>query len=53
MKFGVHVAIVQMAPDAPVAIEHPERLAFGGDDDYGVVVVVAAVCSGAGPARSG
>ncbi|MFN3979949.1 MAG: hypothetical protein ACK4SA_06150 [Caldilinea sp.] len=42
MKFGVHVAIVQMAPDAPAAIEHPERLAFGGDY-YGV----GAICYGA------
>ncbi|MCB0150105.1 MAG: alpha-galactosidase, partial [Caldilineaceae bacterium] len=32
MKFGVHVAIAQMAPDAPAALEHPEWLAFGGND---------------------
>jgi alpha-galactosidase len=28
MKFGVHVAIAQMAPDAPAALAHPEWLAF-------------------------
>lgn len=43
MKFGIHVTIAQMAPDAPAAIEHPEWLAFGGDDYYGA----GAICYGA------
>jgi len=47
MKFGVHVAIAQMAPDAPAAQEHPEWLAFGGDDYYGA----GAICLGHAPAR--
>ncbi|MFO7631435.1 MAG: alpha-galactosidase, partial [Caldilinea sp.] len=47
MKFGVHVAIAQMAPDAPAAQEHPDWLAFGGDDYYGA----GAICLGHKPCR--
>ncbi len=47
MKFGVHVAIAQMAPDAPAAIEHPEWLAFGGNDYYGA----GAICLGHRPCQ--
>lgn len=47
MKFGVHVAIAQMAPDAPAAIEHPEWLAFGGNDYYGA----GAICLGHKPCQ--
>ena len=47
MKFGVHVAIAQMAPDAPAALEHPEWLAFGGNDYYGA----GAICLGHKPCQ--
>ncbi|HAJ37886.1 MAG TPA: alpha-galactosidase [Chloroflexi bacterium] len=47
MKFGVHVAIAQMAPDAPAAIAHPDWLAFGGDDYYGA----GAICLGHKPCQ--
>jgi alpha-galactosidase len=47
MKFGVHVAIAQMAPDAPAAQAHPEWLAFGGDDYYGA----GAICLGHRPCQ--
>jgi len=47
MKFGVHVAIAQMAPDAPAAIAHPDWLAFGGDDYYGA----GAICLGHQPCQ--
>ncbi|GIV70839.1 alpha-galactosidase [Caldilinea sp.] len=47
MKFGVHVAIAQMAPDAPAALAHPEWLAFGGDDYYGA----GAICLGHRPCQ--
>ena len=47
MKFGVHVAIAQIAPDAPAAIEHPDWLAFGGNDYYGA----GALCLGHAPCR--
>lgn len=47
MKFGVHVAIAQMAPDAPAAIEHPDWLAFGGNDYYGA----GAICLGHEPCQ--
>lgn len=47
MKFGVHVAIAQMAPDAPAAIEHPDWLAFGGNDYYGA----GAICLGHRPCQ--
>ncbi len=47
MKFGVHVAIAQMAPDAPAALEHPEWLAFGGNDYYGA----GALCLGHQPCQ--
>jgi len=48
MKFGVHVAIAQMAPDAPAALEHPDWLAFGGNDYYGA----GAICLGHAPCRA-
>jgi len=47
MKFGVHVAIAQMAPDAPAALAHPEWLAFGGNDYYGA----GAICLGHKPCQ--
>lgn len=47
MKFGVHVAIAQMAPDAPAAQAHPEWLVFGGDDYYGA----GAICLGHRPCQ--
>lgn len=47
MKFGVHVAIAQMAPDAPAALEHPAWLAFTGNDYYGA----GAICLGHAPCR--
>lgn len=47
MKFGVHVAIAQMAPDAPAALAHPEWLAFGGNDYYGA----GAICLGHQPCQ--
>lgn len=47
MKFGVHIAIAQMAPDAPAALAHPEWLAFGGDDYYGA----GAICLGHKPCQ--
>jgi alpha-galactosidase len=47
MKFGVHVAIAQMTPDAPAALEHPEWLAFGGNDYYGA----GAICLGHQPCQ--
>lgn len=48
MKFGVHVAIAQMAPDAPAALAHPEWLAFGGNDYYGA----GAICLGHAPCQA-
>jgi hypothetical protein len=48
MKFGVHVAIAQMAPDAPAALEHPDWLAFTGNDYYGA----GAICLGHAPCRA-
>ncbi|MBI1298359.1 alpha-galactosidase [bacterium] len=47
MKFGVHVAIAQMAADAPAAHEHPEWLVFTGDDYFGA----GAICLGHDPCR--
>jgi hypothetical protein len=47
LKFGVHVAIAQMAPDAPAALAHPEWLAFGGNDYYGA----GAICLGHQPCQ--
>lgn len=47
MKFGVHVAIAQLAPDAPAALEHPDWYAFGGDDYYGA----GAICLGHKPCQ--
>jgi len=47
IKFGVHVAIAQMAPNAPAALEHPEWLAFTGNDYYGA----GALCLGHRPCR--
>lgn len=47
IKFGVHVAIAQLAPDAPAALAHPEWLAFTGNDYYGA----GAICLGHKPCR--
>lgn len=47
LKFGVHVAIAQMAPDAPAALAHPDWLAFGGNDYYGA----GAICLGHQPCQ--
>ena len=47
MKFGVHVAIAQMALDVPAAQEHPEWLVYTGDDYFGA----GAICLGHQPCR--
>lgn len=47
MKFGVHVAIAQMALDAPAAQAHPEWLVYTGDDYFGA----GAICLGHTPCR--
>jgi hypothetical protein len=47
MKFGVHIAICQLAPDAPAAVAHPDWYAFTGDDYYGA----GAICLGHEPCR--
>ncbi|MBP8292936.1 MAG: alpha-galactosidase [Caldilineaceae bacterium] len=47
MKFGVHVALAQMAPDAPAAQEHPDWLVYTGDDYFGA----GAICLGHKPCR--
>ncbi|HWQ12890.1 MAG TPA: alpha-galactosidase [Roseiflexaceae bacterium] len=35
MRFGVHMALAQCAPDAPIAHEHPEWRTYIGDDYFG------------------
>jgi hypothetical protein len=47
MKFGVHVAIAQMAADAPAAQEHPDWVVYTGDDYFGA----GAICLGHAPCR--
>ena len=47
MKFGVHLALAQMHPDAPAARTHPEWLIHTGDDYYGA----GPLCLGHTPCR--
>ncbi|MEN9938414.1 MAG: hypothetical protein RLZZ387_4993 [Chloroflexota bacterium] len=47
MRFGVHMALPQCAPDAPVAAEHPEWLAGTYDDYFGA----GRLCLGHQPCR--
>jgi alpha-galactosidase len=47
IRFGVHVAVAQMALDAPAALEHPEWLVYTGDDYFGA----GAICLGHAPCR--
>jgi alpha-galactosidase len=47
MRFGVHMALAQCSPDAPVAKEHPEWLAGGYDDYFGA----GFLCLGHEPCR--
>lgn len=47
MRFGVHMALAQCSPDAPVAREHPEWLAGTYDDYY----VAGFLCLGHAPCR--
>jgi hypothetical protein len=47
MKFGVHVAIAQMALDAPAAQAHPDWLVYTGNDYFGA----GAICLGHQPCR--
>lgn len=48
MKFGVHLALAQMHPDAPAAHAHPEWLIHTGDDYFGA----APICLGHDPCRT-
>jgi hypothetical protein len=48
MKFGVHLALAQMNPDAPTARAHPEWLIHPGDDYFGA----APICLGHDPCRT-
>ncbi len=47
MRFGVHVALAQCSPEAPVAQEHPEWLAGSYDDYFGA----GFLCLGHAPCR--
>lgn len=47
MRFGVHMALAQCSPEAPVAIEHPEWLASSYDDYFGA----GFLCLGHAPCR--
>ena len=47
MRFGVHMALAQCSPDAPVALEHPEWLAGEYDDYY----AAGFLCLGHQPCR--
>lgn len=47
MKFGVHLALAQMHPDAPAARAHPEWLIHTGDDYFGA----GPICLGHTPCR--
>jgi alpha-galactosidase len=47
MRFGVHMALAQCAPDAPIAHEHPEWLAGTYDDYFGA----GRLCLGHQPCR--
>jgi alpha-galactosidase len=47
MRFGVHVALAQCAPDAPIANEHPKWRTYVGDDYFGA----APLCLGHDPCR--
>ncbi|WP_448541187.1 alpha-galactosidase [Roseiflexus sp.] len=48
MRFGVHVALAQCNPDAPVAREHPDWLIHTGNDYYGA----GPLCLGHEPCRA-
>lgn len=47
MRFGVHVAMAQCAPDAPIAHAHPEWLIHRYDDYFGAGIL----CFGHDPCR--
>jgi hypothetical protein len=47
MKFGVHLAIAQCDPQAPIALEHPEWLIHTSDDYY----AAGPLCLGHAPCR--
>jgi len=47
MRFGVHIAMAQCAPDAPIAQEHPEWLIHTYDDYFGAGIL----CFGHQPCR--
>jgi alpha-galactosidase len=47
MKFGVHLAIAQCDPQAPVALEHPNWLIHTSDDYY----AAGPLCLGHAPCR--
>ena len=48
MRFGVHVALAQCAPQAPIATEHPEWLIHSYDDYFGAGIL----CFGNDPCRA-
>lgn len=48
MRFGVHVALAQCNPEAPVAREHPDWLIHTGNDYYGA----GPLCLGHEPCRA-
>lgn len=48
MKFGVHLALAQCSPDAPIAHEHPEWMIGESIDYYGAM----ALCLGHKPCRA-
>jgi hypothetical protein len=48
MRFGVHMALAQCSPAAPVASEHPDWLAGGYDDYFGA----GFLCLGHEPCRA-
>lgn len=48
MRFGVHVALAQCNPEAPVAKEHPDWLIHTGDDYFGA----GPLCLGHEPCRN-
>lgn len=47
MRFGVHIAMAQCAPHAPIATEHPEWLIHTYDDYFGAGIL----CFGHEPCR--
>ncbi len=48
MRFGVHIALAQCNPEAPIARQHPEWLIHTGDDYYGA----GPICLGHAPCRT-